>query len=684
MLKTFLMLGVLLVLAACSATPKTTLVNPGFETGDLSGWEVEGDAFSDALITSKLTYGPHDRFFHHEGSYHLYGASNPSKTGTLTSETFTLVNTGFLSFLIGGGANYTRAYVALYDAETDEELSRRHNTMFDDPTHTDGYVRVIWDASAYIGQKVYIKIVDNDTSDYYAYLNVDDFQINLTEEELAHYQTDALVRLGHSPEGYELEAINRYISMNAWKIDENLKMNYHVTGQIGWINDPNGFVHFDGRHHLFYQHNPKDVVWGPMHWGHVVSDDFVKWEYLPIALAPDQHYDREGAFSGSALDIDGTLYLFYTGNIPNRQVQAIATSKDGITFDKYDGNPVIDESTLPAHASAIDFRDPKVWEKDGTYYMVVGSRQVENNYGQILMFRSEDLRNWNYHGTLYQGSSQTFDKLGYMWECPDVFKLGDRYVLIMSPQQVPGHRNYNSTVYVVGDLNYETGVLENIEYHTIDEIDYGFDFYAPQTMLDDQGRRILVSWMQSWNREPVTAHLGFSGFMTLPRVLELEDGKLVQRPVPEIENYRQNKVTSQFTITDRTRRIDGIEGDSKELLVTLIPGEERSGVRLFKGQDEETLVYYEDGHVVFDRTNGTNGRINSEPVNNITKVPVPLVDGAVELRIFLDKYSVEVFINNGERVMSSTVFPSEDAIGIEFFTEGTASFIVESYDIIVD
>lgn len=676
-------LMLIFLLFGCSQTKVPTLLNGGFETGDLTGWTVSGEAFSDASVTDIQTYGEHNRRYYHEGRYHVIGSINSTKVGTLQSSDFVLKETGYITFLIAGGFNYNRTYVGLYDASNNEELDRKYNQMFHDPNHTDGYVRVIWDASRFINKRVYLKVVDTDDSDYYGYVNVDDFIVNLTESELVRYQTDALVRLGHASDSDMLEAINRFIDMNSWKIDKNLKMHYHVTGEIGWINDPNGFVYYQGQNHLFYQHNPKDVVWGPMHWGHVVSDDLVKWEYLPVALAPDMPYDSNGAFSGSAIVHEDKLYLIYTGNIPNRQVQAIATSTDGITFTKHESNPVLTEFDVPPGASVIDFRDPKVWKHNGVFYMVIGSRQTSQNHGQILLYSSLDLIEWTYVGTPYKGMSSTFEKLGRMWECPDIFRLGDKDVLIFSPQEVPNHRNHNSTVYVVGNLNYTTGQMENIHYQAIEEIDYGLDFYAPQTMIDDQGRRIMVAWMQSWNRTPVTAHLGFSGAMTLPRVLELKDNVLYQHPVPEIENYRFNPVNTGGILNQNTQMITGLNGSSNELILTLSPDQQEAGIRLFKGTNEATVVYYKEGHLVFDRTNGTSNRIPAGEINNITRIPVALENGDITLRIFIDKYSVEVFVNQGRYVLSSTVFPGPGANGIELYSFGQAAFSLEAYDIIV-
>lgn len=673
-----------LLLVGCQTKNTETFTNGGFESGDLTGWTSEGNLYQTTDVTDLKIYGDYNRQYYQEGNFHLIGSTDSSRTGSLTSGTFTIKETGFISFLIAGGFNYNRTYVGLYDANTHELLDKKYNQMFEDPNHTDGYVRVIWDASPFTGKLAYLKVVDEDDSLYYGYLNVDDFKVNLTESELANYQKDALIRLGQATSDDMLDAMNRYIDMNAWKISKDSRMNYHVTGEIGWINDPNGFVFYNGQNHLFYQHNPKDIVWGPMHWGHVVSDDLVKWEYLPIALAPDQTYDSNGVFSGSAIVDGDKLYLIYTGNIPNRQVQAIASSTDGITFNKYENNPVINEFNVPSGASVVDIRDPKVWRHEGYYYMVVGSRQTAQNYGQILMYKSTDLKEWTYVGTPYKGSSQTFEKLGRMWECPDIFRLGDKDVLIFSPQEVPNHRNQNSTVYVVGNLDYQTGKLENISYSNIEEIDYGFDFYAPQTMLDNQGRRVMVAWMQSWNRSPVMASLGYAGAMTLPRILELRDDKLYQQPVPEIENYRQNPIEATLTVSNDSVDITGLSGNSNELIISLTPNQYEAGIKLFKGTNEETKVYYHNGYLVLDRTNGTSGKVPEGDMHNITKIPVALVEGKIDLRIFTDKYSVEVFINGGRYTMSSTVFPSANALGIEFYSYGQATFTVNAYDIVVD
>ena len=665
-------------LASCGQSVDSKL-NSGFESGDLSKWTAEGDAFSGDVVITDETFGQHQRKYFHEGTYHLSGAVNSGKTGSLTSSVFKLKNTGYITFLIGGGFDYTKTYVAVYDSNTDELIEKRGNHLFSEPDFTDIYVRVFWDLSPHLEKDLYIKLVDNDSSTYYDYLNFDGLKINLTQDELDFYEADAMIRSGIAPGEHMVDAMNRYIEMNSWKINIGNKPNYHVTGEIGWINDPNGFVYYNNQYHLFYQHNPRDVVWGPMHWGHVVSDDLIKWEYLPIAIAPDQTYDSHGAFSGSAIEKDGLLYLIYTGNMVGEQVQAIAYSEDGIHFEKYENNPVVDSSHLPASASTVDFRDPKVWFHDGYYYMVVGSRQSSNSYGQVLLFKSLDLKDWRYAGKPYFGTEYTSSKLGRMWECPDIFELSDRDVLIMSPQDVPGHRNGYGTVYIVGDLNYTNGQLENIIFDDIEEIDYGFDFYAPQTMIDDQGRRIMVAWMQSWNRTPLTSTLGFSGMMTLPRELKLIDNILYQIPVEEIENYRTNQVIESFGLDQDTHQINGVSGNSQEIIITLEPGLGKSGVKLFKGDNEETSVYYENGFVYLDRTKGTSNRISPSVIHNITKAPVELINGKIELRIFVDKFSVEVFINGGRKTITSTVLPSINALGIEFFSDSLSNFTVESY-----
>ena len=183
---------------------------------------------------------------------------------------------------------------------------------------------------------------------------------------------------------------------------------FHVTGGIGWINDPNGFAPFKGEYHLFFQYYPYNTKWGPMHWGHVKTKDFIRWERLPAALAPDTDYDKDGCFSGGAVELpDGRHLLMYTGvrNVRRRngklesfQTQCIAIG-NGIDYEKIALNPVIDASMLPEGGSTHDFRDPKIWEEDGHYYAVVGNRS-EDDSGTILLFESADALHWQYVSVL--------------------------------------------------------------------------------------------------------------------------------------------------------------------------------------------------------------------------------------------------------------------------------------------
>lgn len=159
------------------------------------------------------------------------------------------------------------------------------------------------------------------------------------------------------------------------------RQGYHFMAPASWINDPNGFIQYKGKYHLFYQYNPYGATWSAMHWGHAESDDLIKWSHLPIALAPSEVYDDDnngGCFSGSAVDNDGILTLMYTGTTNNEegtvQVQCIATSDDGVNFEKFEGNPVILPNFIEGNR---DFRDPKVWKEGELWYVVIGTSKID-------------------------------------------------------------------------------------------------------------------------------------------------------------------------------------------------------------------------------------------------------------------------------------------------------------------
>ncbi len=296
------------------------------------------------------------------------------------------------------------------------------------------------------------------------------------------------------------------------------RFEYHFEPQKGWMNDPNGLIEFNGQYHAFFQHNPYAPVWGPMHWGHAVSKDLLHWEEVPIALKPEETYENSGGcFSGSAIEKDGKLYLFYTSVSKELgQTQSVAVSEDGIHFKKYKGNPVI--SYFPEEGSA-DFRDPKVSLIDGIYYMVVGS--VLNKKGRVLLYTSEDLYNWQYLGVLYE-SVEYNDAI----ECPDFFKLGDKYVLMYSKINYKTH----ATQFVIGDFDGRKLIPE--AYSTPEA---GPQFYAPQTFESKDGRRIMIGWFYNWGR-PLDEGAGFAGALSIPRELTICNGKIYNFPVKEAQD----------------------------------------------------------------------------------------------------------------------------------------------------
>jgi len=290
---------------------------------------------------------------------------------------------------------------------------------------------------------------------------------------------------------------------------------YHFEPKTGWMNDPNGLCFFRGRYHAFFQHFPYAPCWGPMHWGHAVSDDLIHWEELPIALYPDKPYDEDaGCWSGSAVVKDDKLYLFYTSASEELgQTQSVAVSEDGVNFVKYENNPVIPR--YPEDGSK-DFRDPKVTKFGDEYLMVVGSGKDKT--GKILLYKSKNLFNWNYAGVLFESNDYSA-----VLECPDFFPMDGKYILMFSQMGLKTH----STVMLAGDF-------DGKQFTPLAEFrpEAGPEFYAPQTFLDGKGRRVMIGWLYHWGKK-LDRGADYAGALTIPREVKMSGSKLAVFPVEE-------------------------------------------------------------------------------------------------------------------------------------------------------
>lgn len=465
---------------------------------------------------------------------------------------------------------------------------------------------------------------------------------------------------------------------------------FHVTGGIGWINDPNGFSVYKGEYHLFYQYHPYTTNWGPMHWGHVKTKDFVRWERLPIAMAPDTEADKGGCFSGSALELpDGRQLLVYTGVYRVRrddgamdeyQQQCVAFG-DGVNYEKYAGNPVLTGEDLPADGSHLDFRDPKVWMEDGKLYMVVGNR-VEDGSGAIRMFESENGVDWQYVTTV----DRCHNQYGRMWECPDFFPLQGKQLLLVSPQEMNAiglefHAGYG-TVALLGSFDAKS---KQFNRERVQCIDYGTDFYAPQTLETPDGRRVMIAWMQNWttsNCQPRNCR--FFGQMTLPRELTLQDGRLVQNPVRELENYRANRVAYENVMVCGETNLQGVRGRVLDMTVSVRPTSSYGTYTRFKlhlakdGERVTTIRYKPETNTV--RVDRTRSGFPYDIVN-VRDFQVRPRGGAVKLRVVMDRNCLELFVNDGEQAASFMLYTPLAADSISFEADGSVLMDVEKFDL---
>lgn len=452
------------------------------------------------------------------------------------------------------------------------------------------------------------------------------------------------------------------------------RLHYHLMPPVGLLNDPNGFIQMNGKYHLYYQWMPFKTGHGAKFWGHYSSTDLVNWKHEEIALTPSEWFEKNGCYSGSAIEHEDHFYVFYTGNVKNEQgeretYQCLAVSKDGIHYEKK--GPVV---TLPEGFTA-HFRDPKVWKQNELFFMVVGA-QTKDLKGTVVLLKSNDLFNWDYVGILAGGGKGKLGDFGYMFECPDLFKLNGKGILIFSPQGLePKGMNYQNVYqagYVVGQFNSKTG---EYDHHLFEELDRGFDFYAPQTTVDNQGRRLLFAWMSvpdQNEQEHPTIEYKWIHNMTLPRELKLIDGKIHQTPVKELENLRDSEMISHSVkLNKESKELDGISGKTIELMLDRI--EVVEGWMEISISDAGRIIYSSDQKIfTFERKSYVDGTTEKRQC---------MLEELKSLRIFIDTSSIEIFINNGRETFTSRFFPNPANQHISFSASKKVSFTVNKWNL---
>ena len=453
---------------------------------------------------------------------------------------------------------------------------------------------------------------------------------------------------------------------------------YHFLPPSGWMNDPNGLIQWEGRYHLFYQYSPEfgDVPASRRaatikHWGHAVSDDLVYWEHWPVALTPTPGGpDKDGCYSGCAVDNDGVPTLVYTGVFP--QCACIATSDDGlVTWTKHPANPVV--AAPPDGLAVPGFRDHSVWSDDNGWHQVIGSG-VRGVGGTALHYTSPDLIRWRYRGQLLTGDAE---QTGAMWECPDFFPLDGQHILMVS-----AHPGATAVVYWVGP--YAAGTYDGA-YRG--RADLGTCFYAPQSMQDDQVRRLMWGWLREGRPAAAQQAAGWSGTLSLPRVLDLDAaGRLRSAPAQELAALRRERHTvgALDLNGDRSHTLAEVTGRSLEIVAEFTPsatGKVGLGVYCSPAGAEQTQITY---NFVNDRLEldcqqssldlTTDRGVSGGPLFRDANAPL-------RLHVFLDGSVVEVFANG--RAAATRVYPTRpDSVGVTVF--GSEPRGSELYDIPAD
>ncbi|MGA9233085.1 MAG: sucrose-6-phosphate hydrolase [Exiguobacterium oxidotolerans] len=440
------------------------------------------------------------------------------------------------------------------------------------------------------------------------------------------------ITLEEIPEEYIQDINNRTLS-------DEYYPTYHIAPAHGLLNDPNGLTFHNGEHHIFYQWFPLGPVHGLKHWYHLSTKNFVDFEDHGVALYPDNHYDRQGCFSGGALSINEDLYLYYTGNRRNEdgefeQVQCLAIQRNNGKIQKI--GPIIKHDP---ELTTLNFRDPVPFRRNQKTYLMVGGENL-NHEGTILLYQQKG------ESASYLNQLQLqVGEFGNMWECPSYFEEDKHGVLIFSPQGVTSEdpmefNNVFSVVYFIGDpIDFELGVFHHDAYV---ELDKGFDFYAPQVYTDATNRHILMGWLGNSKSEYPTDKNMWAHMLTIPREIRIKNRVLQQVPLEELKGLRKERkeLLSTQELVDKAFEVDG----------TL----EKSFSFEISNELGENLRFYSTGeHYVLDRSE--TSELHAERFG-VVRHAVRNLTYNQDIRIFIDTSSIELFLEDGTIVFTSRFF----------------------------
>ena len=459
------------------------------------------------------------------------------------------------------------------------------------------------------------------------------------------------------------DEIIQYIQGKKGSVNNLYRPKYHMTPTVGWMNDPNGLIRFGSAYHLYYQANPFRTRPGQMVWGHFVSSDLISFTDLDVALNLEKL--GENAYSGGAIEEGGNLHIFYTlhtekhpqtvrydgetlegdeiyteeenefrktlphpieGHDVKEEEIYHSFSADGSYFPK--GTKVFDNETLPANISQTDFRDPCPVKIGEEYYLFVGGKENRFNQGIIIVLKGKTLDHFDY--AFHLGP---YYELGDMAECPSYQRIGEKDVLLVcgsnTPRRENDFRNINSSVLIVGDIDFVRGTMA-VDF--IKEIDKGDSFYAPQ-FIRGEARPILIGWLEMWGKRYPTSRWkhGYVGAFSIPRVLTLRDGDIFQNPIAELEDY-----------------LVPTEGDffprQGEVRLTL----EQGSTLAIKGDNGRIVIGNSSRGVYLDTTEANSMYQTARWTNNAY--------ASASLRILLDTSTLELFVDGGREAISSRFY----------------------------